>query len=241
MTLSDSVRDYTRMVELLKDIERMEKKLSDNVFPLREALNQAMSLPILTDDLKTHFDDLLKQTNNQIDRISAPFGRELASAFADKQLPFKGQYPQFDSGLFQIHLDKQQGRALIWYGPRQEKLAEVNHDVNAIVKALEQAPRQIESKFDGHKLAELMSQTFKEYGRKRYGIIHFMMLLTLEQSRRDRKFRENPLPQNAFKYERFQFSYDLYRFRDSLRTVIALKTATRMSTERKRNLSLDTS
>jgi hypothetical protein len=233
MPLPDSARHFERLASLLKEVERSEKKLEDNAFALRDDLRKVLALPILTSDIKGYAEDLLAQVNEHIDGLNAQFGLQLSRACQAKDLPFAGNYPDFRSRLFHIHMDKERGKSLIWYGPQQEKLDVVEHEVNAIIKALEQAPRQISSELDGSTLSDLIRQTFDEYGRKPYNIIHFLPLLTLVISRRNKSFREDPVPEHYYKYGRVRFSYDLYRYRDELSPLITLKTATRMNTNRK--------
>lgn len=215
--------------KLVGEIARLEKDRSGNLPQLKtrltklealvESSSQSADIPTI---LRTWIPEYCRELTNTEASIKKRFGAELAQELAQQGLSLTGQYPELKAGLFTFEVDLDAYRVKIWYGPKQELLEQCKlspGDIGArIGKVREQLGSRLEDTDFVRKLHFACSRAAPTATGARIPIISVLAELAyLLQSSR---FRQDPRRENYRSYSRADFSYDLFRAREAVQTVI---------------------
>jgi hypothetical protein len=174
--------------------------------------------------------------NEHETRIKSHIGRHIHEALQTQGLSLQGQYPKFRCSFFSIELDIAKDRAVIWYGPEQEKLAQVRHNAQDIIKAVLESRHKLTYPWEEDDFLAQLKVSYKTLlpqfrSTDSLPLIDVLAQMAFDLSRKDKRFREDPRPRYFTSYGRENFSYDLFRTRE--RHAYALKVATRLDTRQR--------
>lgn len=226
-----------RVTKLLVEIEKLDAKREENVFRLHDRVSQLkqqlQQQP--TDDLvmgwleeyRPVFETALVKRRDQ-------FGDILDSKLQIQGIKLRGQYPELYAGLFTLQLDFDHGYCRVWYGPKQEDLGEVILDADKVAMFLHNHSNTLGS--GGLGLPELTERILQAYRHARLdcsvGLVPLLTLLPyMALSMQSIQFRSDPRKEHYRNYSRADFSFDLYRLRETMPT-FRLIIATRQQTQK---------
>jgi len=130
-------------------------------------------------------------------------------------LSLSGQYPELKAGLFTIEIDFDRWKAVLWYGPKQERLGQLDLSVKKIASRIEKARQQLGSQLPEEELLLKLQEAYHRLPSAKRGepapIIRVLSELSylLQNSR----FLQDPRRENYRSYSRADFSFDLFRIR----------------------------
>lgn len=220
--LSTHKRNIQSIYKLLSEISRLDKNQVENLTKLKARLDKLeetmknIERESYVQNLKEwikHYKSILEDTTN---RIKRQIGVELENQLKNLGLALSGHYPELRAGLFTIELDFDKWRAVIWYGPKQERLSECLLSTSAIVKQIERVKKELGS---GLKEEELLKKLSDAYNRvagveKKGEYVPIIKVLTeLAYLVQNPRFHQDPRRENYKSYSRADFSYDLFRIR----------------------------
>lgn len=149
------------------------------------------------------------------------FGLELEKRLSECNLSFSGHYPTFKAGMFTIEANINKFVATVWYGPKQERLVTSPLIPSRVIKGLTSIREKIGSKIPEDELLEKLKEAYLKASTQsnqkevQISLVHRELQAILK-------------PQ---KYDRADFSYDLYRLRNNKK--IKLRIAARAYTKKK--------
>ncbi|MDI3476699.1 MAG: hypothetical protein PWQ59_224 [Thermoanaerobacterium sp.] len=218
--LSSHKRNIQSIYKLLSEISRLDKNQAENLTKLKARLDKLEGMiknlekEGYVQNLKewiNRYKSILEETT---DKIKRQIGVELENHLKNLGLILSGHYPELRAGLFTIELDFDKWRAVIWYGPKQERLSECLLSTSAIVKQIEKVKKELGS---GLKEEDLLKKLFEAYNRvagveKKGEYVPIIKVLTeLAYLLQNSRFHQDPKRENYKSYSRANFSYDLFR------------------------------
>lgn len=165
------------------------------------------------------------------------FGSELADGLRPLGITLQGQAPSLRAGLFSIELRAEQNKVEIWYGPKQERLADAPMSAELVCKKIEQIRKGMGSDLEPPALIVKIQEALRRVppieGQR--GLPIGLVLPEVAFLIQSPTFSLNPVREYYRSYSRADFSYDLFRCAEdaSLRKRIQLVVATRKYTARK--------
>jgi len=156
-------------VKLLKSISRLEQNRLHNLPQLRKRLTQLdgylkqlIQNPETFEALQNWADDYRRELLNSEQDFRKLFGGVLEEELTKKGLSLSGQYPDLKTGLFTIELDFDREEAILWYGPKQERLSQCPLNAVEVVKSVEKIKGQLGGNLDK---AEFLQRLQEAYSR----------------------------------------------------------------------------
>ena len=232
-------------IKLLKSISRLEQNRLQNLPQLRKRLTeldqylkQLLQNPETFEGLQNWADDYRRELLNSEQDFRKLFGGVLEEELKKKGLSLSGQYPDLKTGFFTIELDFDREDAILWYGPKQERLSQCSLNAVEIVKSVEKIAGQLGGTLDKAEFLEQLQEAYSRVSGNQDGgpapIIDVLAELAyLLQSSR---FLQDPRREHYRGYGRADFSYDLFLLRQSsLPEGLHLLVATRARTRRRRD------
>jgi len=232
-------------VKLLKSISRLEQNRLHNLPQLRTRLTQLdgylkqlIQNPETFEALQNWADDYRRELLNSEQDFRKLFGGVLEEELKKKGLSLSGQYPDLKTGLFTIELDFDREEAILWYGPKQERLSQCPLNAVEVVKSVEKIKGQLGGNLDKAEFLQRLQEAYSRVVGDEAGdpapiidvLTEFAYLL---QSSR---FLQDPRREHYRGYGRADFSYDLFLLRQSsLPEGLHLLVATRARTRRRRD------
>ncbi|MBI4491976.1 MAG: hypothetical protein HY690_04200 [Chloroflexi bacterium] len=209
----------TLAAQLLADVASLEKNPADNLPQLQDRLrkldaaaSQLVEGPRRADELRSWVAEQLERLEAVEQERSQRFGLELSEALAPLGLTLAGLSPDLHAGLFTIELRFDQGHAVLWYGPKQERLAECKLSAADVANSVERAREQLGSPRPEAEFLQRLREAYSRVaGSKASDPVPIVDLLPevafLVQGPR---FRQDPRAANFKDYGRADFSYDLF-------------------------------
>ena len=251
MDLKQILEDFTTLkknissaAKVLKEIFNLEQNRIQNLSKLKVRLAKLDEIIKQFSQGIGQHEVLLKWANqykqdllNTEEQSRNSFGIELEQELKKTGLLLSGQYPELKAGLFTIELFFDKGLVTLWYGPKQERLAQCRLLSHEVASNVEKVRQQLGSNLDnGTFLKKLREAYFRAADTKRGELVtianvlaEFAFLLQNQQ------FRSDPRQDNYKGYSRADFSYDLFRSRQSLNKNLHLTVATRAYTRRRQD------
>jgi hypothetical protein len=221
IALESGKEDIKRAEEYVQKLEKGLGKLRKSV-PIMQVLQEWLEQKkSLLENLKVN--------------LKERFGLELEQELKKIGLTLSGHYPELRTWLLTIEVNFPNNRAILWYGPKQEK-----------VKVCSLSPQKISQEVDhirtnlGAKLPkeELLQKLYQAYHRTEKGAIGepapiIEVLRELAFLLQPSSFWTDPRKENYKDYSRADFSYDLFRLRDnqSFKLIIATRAFTNSRTK----------
>ena len=250
--LSEYKDDLQSAMTLLREISRLNGDPARNLSKLKERLNrldgvakQLAQQPYEMQKLQNWASQFKQELQSIEAQLRKRFGTELEQELKKIGLPLLGQYPELRSGLFTLELDFDRGSVMIWYGPKQERLARCPLSPTEVGKCLEKVTQQLGAQLGEEEFLKKLHTAYRRAlfttGSKNGDRVPIIGVLSefaylLQNSR----FLQDPRRENYRGYSRADFSYDLFRIGQSRpRTPLAdrlqLVVATRAYTRRRRD------
>lgn len=250
--------DLKQIIEVFATLKKnvsSSSKVLKEIFNLEQ--NRIENLPKLKVRL-AKLDEIIKQSGQSIDQrevlfkwaeqykqdllnseeqIKNHFGVELEQELKKIGLLLSGQYPELKAGLFTMELFFDKGTVTLWYGSKQERLAQCRLLSHEVASHIEKFRQQLGAHLDNDTfLKKLQDAYFRAAGNNQGESIPITTVLTeiafLLQSQ---QFRSDPRQNNYKGYSRADFSYDLFRIRQAVNKNLHLTVATRANTRRRQD------
>ncbi|MDX1991999.1 MAG: hypothetical protein SF029_06405, partial [bacterium] len=231
-TLKDAQKSFQAISKLFGEIVRLEKKKFDNLADIKAKLFQAETIiagMIETDALKTVLEQLHSFAKDLTDVRpidTSQYGIGLAQYLKELGINLSGQYPELKAGLFQLDVNFEQGSTIIWYGPKQEKVAQCSLDPKEVAEIIQETQSRLGSQLTPEAFADKLKEAYRlsmSDGRPA-SIIQVLSIFTLVYQ--DQKYFHDPKLAHFREYTRIDFSYDLLRLREYLVDELRLTVAT---------------
>jgi len=257
-TIIDNLTKEERIIRCIKNslkkLEKSELNSLGDVFKLKkelDSIDKYLNQAKLNDLIKKDILELINRRKAEIHELEGKlrrkFGHDLDLALQEVEKGFRlrGHYPELRVMFYTLELKlENSGGVVIWYGPKQERLALVKPpEPQKIAQKLKTLHESItKRKFDEK---EVLTKLFEAYKiaayreKKNFGDLVPInkVLLDLALLVQDSKFMTDPTKKNYKDYGRVYFSYDLFRLKE--RRIndyeVQLVTATRAYTQRRRN------
>lgn len=242
--LQKNQREITKLLRLLNEISNLEQNRIENLSKIKHLLSKVLTiidnngqlfLCDLFDDLKNWVSQYQSTIKNTEKEIKNKIGLELSKELEKNGLSLSGHLPMLRVGLFVIEIDFDRWKTKIWYGPKQENLAECILSVKEIAQQINKQKQEIGSKLNFEEFLEKLLKAYILSG----GSVQGTPVSIIEvQKRLSDILKENSASQNYRIYRRADFSYDLFKLlrhkQFNLATMqVQLKVATRQFTRRR--------
>ena len=240
-----SKKNVDSAIKLLKEISRLEQDRMENLPKLRARLTKLNGIiEQLGQGVEQHealrnwADQYRRELAHAEEQIKKQFGVELEQELKKAGLSLSGQYPDLKAGLFTVELDFERQQVILWYGPKQERLDKCPLSVAKVVALIEKVRQQLGSRLSEDEfLSKLQEAYFRATGSERGEHVPIIGVLSeLAYLLQSPRFHQDPRRENYKSYSRADFSYDLFRIRQSephapfdkrLHLVVATRTHTR--------------
>ncbi|BBO18323.1 conserved hypothetical protein [Candidatus Brocadia pituitae] len=231
-------------LKLLTEISRLDQqreqnlpKLKKRLIKLDEAIKQFYQYKNLNEGVLSWINSYKQELTNSEEQIKNRFGIELEQEFKKIGLLVAGQYPELKAGLFTIELFFDKGLVTLWYGPKQERLAQCRLLSHEIASNVEKFRQQVGSHLDNEAFLKKLRDAYFRADDTKHGeplpitdvLAEVAFLLQSQQ------FWSDPRQDNYKGYSRADFSYDLFLARQSLNKNLHLTVATRANTRRRQD------
>lgn len=211
-------------VKLLKEISRLEQNQIENLPQLRarltkldEIIKQLGQGTAKSDALSNWANQYRRELTHTEEQVKKRFGLELEQELKNRGLSLSGQYPNLKAGLFTIELDFDKERVTLWYGPKQERLDQCRLSVAEAADRIEKVKQQLGSHLDEDEFLKKLQDAYsRATGSERSEPVPIIGVLSeLAYLLQSPQFRQDPRRDNYKSYSRADFSYDLFRVRQS--------------------------
>jgi DNA-binding transcriptional MerR regulator len=241
----DHQKNIQSIVRLLREISRLDQNRNENLPKIKQAISRlndvANSLKgdTLVQQLANWMSQYESKVKNTEEEIRKRLGAELEKELEKLDLPLSGQYPELKAGLFTIELDFDQWKAVLWYGPKQERLVQCPLSVSKIASLLQEEKEKLGSQLPEEQLFEKLRDAYYRVAEKGGGVVPIIRVVAeLSYLLQSKRFIQDPKRENYRSYSRADFSYDLFRIRkfqmhSFFPSRIYLTTATRDHTKRR--------
>ncbi|MEM3525673.1 MAG: hypothetical protein QXQ54_08530 [Thermoplasmata archaeon] len=232
MRIDDKIRQLveyrSRIQAMIKLLKTMRKLDSDNCVGNLSKLKRKLKLlegaceelKTQSTDIATQIHEFVKEYGRILDVSSQEkqkmFGIELEEELKKVGITLSGHYPDLHAGFFTIGVDFEKGSAIIWYGPKEERLQEVSLSIPKIVKVIQEIKNKLGSPdIAEDKLCAIVREAYQRVLKRhdmREGKVPIgEIMYEVCYLRQSPKFRVNPTKENFRGYSRADFSYDLFR------------------------------
>lgn len=246
-TFTDTKKTTDAVFRTLRQISRLDEdraanfrqiqsrmvKIGDITGKLEPGSRQAANLQAWQDE----YANQLEEARGELGRR---FGVELEQWLQETGRSLSGHYPELKTGLFTIELDFDGGHAILWYGPKQERLGRYRLSPREVASRVQKGERDLGSELPIEDFLTRLEEAYLSCveGRRSRKAPIIQVLCQLSYLLQTPHFRSDPKKENYRGYGRADFSYDLYRVqREADRTRqshrLHLAIATRSQTEQR--------
>ena len=174
---------------------------------------------------------------NSEEEVKKQFGIELEQELKKIGLPLSGQYPELKAGLFTIELFFDKGLVTLWYGPKQERLTQCRLLSHEVASNVEKVRQQLGLHLDNDAFLKKLREAYLRAADAKQSepLPVTSVLAELAFLLQSQQFRSDPKQDNYKGYSRADFSYDLFRIRQTVNKNLHLTVATRAYTRRRQD------
>lgn len=240
--LTSKGKQYALATELLRDIQRLDKKRERNLHklqPLFAKLSEAYPTDGPDDDLNSEFGAWLRAYRQALsqagENITRVFGPDLEAELHKLGLQLTGHYPELHASFFTFAMDFDAYRVVIWYGPKQEHLTHCPMLADLVAKRLQNVGEGLGKGMDQDRFMAMLAEA---YLAATDGKRDEESPLCVVQDKIGTIFRNSAAANQASarNFGRADFSYNLYRCAGPLvHKGWRLKVATRQFTQRRKD------
>ena len=247
MDFSEIKKRANALKRSLSAIERLDKDRNLNFVEIKKQIERVKSSE-RERRLSEAVQEWLSEYESDVSRAASAaqrrFGTELEAELRPDGIGLSGQIHSLKAGLFTIEPDFEDGKVVIWYGPKQERI-ETARSVSAkeIAKIIRKHNKTLASSpFEQEKFLKQLHNAYLGTLRRRkladgeYAPI-ISVLIELSFHLQSSRFLTDPSKDNFRDYGRMMFSYDLHRLRARrlLDQELVLSTATRAHTRKRQD------
>jgi hypothetical protein len=233
----------------LKEVKRLDQNRIANIRGLLAKLSglkkilktlpsQESCLKAIHDWSEQYEQELAQSTKE----IKERFGIELESQLKALGINLTGQYPELRAQLFTIELDFEAGIAVLWFGPKQERLGQTSLEPEKVAKSIERARQDLGCGLPTADFLTILRSAYERLVAKEPNAVVpiIQMLSQMAYALQDARFNNDPRREYYKSYGRADFSYDLFRLMHSQRdelfgNLLHLSVATRSQTNRRQD------
>jgi hypothetical protein len=193
----------------LATIMRLEQKRAEHTPEINAHVAKAVALaeqverdmPVLA-EVAPWSATYLAEVEHTAEQARARFGATLADALQRHNMTLSGQYPLLKVGLFVLQLDFDKNRVTIWYGPRQERLAQCHARVSDVVQSITTTRDALGSSLPEHDLLARLQTAYRRANDNRPGesIPLVAVLSELAPLMQEPQWRHDPQQQHYRSY-----------------------------------------
>lgn len=222
----DTQKWVSRVAKLLKNLSNLDQNRVDNLRKIKNILPRIIKnveeFPKFTESINNlqnwlgNYKEELELTEKE---LYNRFGLELEKALKKQKLSLSGHYPELKTWFFTIELLFDKGYAIIWYGPKQERLAQCDLSVSEVAKKIFELKMQIGSQVNGEEFLKKLYFAYQRMliikGYKNGTPLPIIEILPeVAYLLQEPRFHKNPKKEYYKSYTRSDFSYDLFRIRN---------------------------
>ncbi|MEO0283883.1 MAG: hypothetical protein ABIN17_02270 [candidate division WOR-3 bacterium] len=223
----EQLKRFSKLLENLSNLDQDRvfnfPKIKDTLSKILEELPKFEELLKFTEYIK-NFKNWLENYQKELQAVEKEiqdrFGCELEEALKEQNLSLRGHYPELKTWLFTIELLFDKGYATIWYGPKQERLAQCSLSVSQVTKKIFELKKQLGSQVNEE---EFLKKLYYAYQRKLIikgdkngtALPIIEILPEVAYLLQEPRFHKNPKKEYYKSYTRCDFSYDLFRILNS--------------------------
>jgi hypothetical protein len=235
-TLQAEFEQHTKLHKAFKALQKILEKPDFTPMKAHKALASVRKEAAEVSETEDYFAQLEEAITERERHIKSHIGRHIHEALQAEGLSLAGQYPRFQCSFFYLELNIAKDQATLWYGPEQEKLAQVKHNAPDIAEAILKARRKLAHAWTEDDFLAQLRSSYKallaQVGpAESLPLIDLLAQIAFDLSRKDKHFSEDPRPRYFADYGRENFSYDLFRTRE--KRAYSLRVATRLDTRQR--------
>lgn len=248
--LLEEINSFIFLLKSLRDAYRYSytynQNLSDNFYKFKENLKKLEESLENFKNKSEKLEDLLIENKNFLndqyeklfDEFKRKFGVELEKALRNNNLSLKGHYSDLKVGFFTLELDFESLTADIWFGPKQEKIAnDIPLSVSIIVKKIIEFRNNLGSKMSEEQILTIFKNSYKKLytniNSEKVPIIDFYKDVQSSMSVQLKLPSLDVGKDKKKRYSRADFAFDLYKLQKHRQ--IRLIIATRFYTKKRSN------
>lgn len=236
--LSEGYKYYNNLQSLLKQLLRLDHNRDESLSKIKALIGKIKSLlkaQPYDSTLHTEIEQWLKEYESEIttyeEKLRKEFGIRLEEALKRLGFSLTGNYPKYKAGLFTIEVSFERDKAIVWYGPEQEKMGECILSPNALANQISKWMGDLGSKIPEVELIKKIQMAYQRIiGKGEEEVPITKLLPELAYLLQDERFYREPKAEHYKGYSRADFSYDLYRVQKVHPGIIRLRIATRADT-----------
>ncbi|RRR70196.1 MAG: hypothetical protein EI684_13705 [Candidatus Viridilinea halotolerans] len=230
------------LLKLLQEIQKLElehphghpslTKKIDRVATTTAAMSEQVPLP---ESLQQWLSDYKQNLSTKAAKARERFANELDELLRPIGLRLSGALPELHAGLFTIEVDAEGTKVTLWYGRKQERLGHLALDSSKVKDYVEKQRKELGAKLVFEKFYAKLTQAYQRAKRSHNeeNVPITNVLVEMAFLLQKPVFYEDPRREYYIEYQRADFSYDLYQFRDSLiQKGLHLRVATRVYNQR---------
>jgi len=246
--LSEVQKQTNRVANLMKQLSELDQNRAANLRKIKDTLRQMIQSVERLDrfaewakDLRGWLEGYQKELEAEQQEFHQLFGAKLEKELQGQGLSLSGHYPELRSGLFTIELDFEKWCAMLWYGPKQERLTQCALSPIEVAKVTDDLRKQLGSQLSGEVFLQRLQNAYQRVliitGSKDGDPAPIIKVLSeLAHLLQEPRFHQDPKREHYKGYSRADFSYDLFRvhqsepsdlFHRKLRLVVATRALTR--------------
>jgi hypothetical protein len=212
----DVIKNYA---EIQNEVRKLDK-----IFKDRTAIDAFF--PSILDWLKDYKQNLKSKEAT----ARKEFGNELEKEMSALGLNLEGHYPLLKAGIFHIEIDFSNWSAKIWYGPQQELLARCMLSPKVLGNKIQKFQETLGSNITKHDFQKILHTAYLSVVKGKYGEAVPINQMLEEV---DKKIKVSNKERKT-KYNRADFSIDLFRLLESFKSP-SLIVATRAFTTKRQD------
>ena len=216
--------DSAKLLKEIAAIDALLAKAAESNIPFKE-LGQWLS-------------GAREQVEQLRERAGRTLGTELARELEPMGIKLSGQAPELRAGIFTVELLTGSNRVKVWYGPRQEMLAEAPVDAMKISQLIEKSAKTLGSGLEPEELKAMIAEAIRAESllsaRPEADAAPIIgVLAQLQLVMQSSGFKADPSAKKYHAYTRADFSYDLFSKGHSLgaKLVVATQAKTKKRTD----------
>ena len=242
-------KDVQTVAKAIHEIEKLDKKRSDNVKALKQrvqklelVVNRMGEIPSQCDVVRDWLQQYKQDLSQAEEALINTFGTQLEDELGKVGFSLGGHYPDLKTYLFTVEPDFQKHLCYIWLGPKEEKLGQCTMAPQDVAKMVQRLSSSIGAGLPEQQMWQKVLEAYRRaLGANRGGPAPILLVLSelcfLLQSPR---FLSDPRKEYYRAYSRADFSFDLYRLRkftskENAQSELHLVVATMALTKKKKD------
>lgn len=247
--VSHSAQQMGRLARILGELSRFDADPAANAVAIRQRLGRVTELlrkiklePEFAEALRSQLGAYETAVAAAEQQVSQQFAAQLDALLRPADLALSGYHPDYRTWFLTVEAKSEAHRVVVWYGPKDERLAECTLSASAVAKVLVDLRKRLGSGLPPEEYLSRLKRAWRhatvDAGEPRVPLAAVLPHVALQVQ--DARFMQNPRRENFRPYGRADFSYDMFRLRDLpgsalIDSGLHLSVATRAFTRRKQD------